>query len=69
MATEPDDQAFPHATFTDSAMQGLTKREYFAIQGMNGIISSGNLVTFDPPAVAESAVKYADALIVELNKK
>jgi len=43
---------------------GLTKREYFAAMAMQGMLS-------DPErygAIAKWAVKFADALIEELNK-
>lgn len=65
----PNDQAFPHSTFTDSAMQGLTKREYFAALAMQGILAAikGDLVV-QLPSLGIASVKCADALIAELNK-
>lgn len=46
---------------------GLTKREYFAAMALNGAVSdptrSGDVEYF-----AYMAVRYADALIAELNK-
>lgn len=53
----------------------LTKREYFAAMAMQGLLA--NSVYHNPemkhkmiavPALAEAACKYADALIIELNK-
>lgn len=44
---------------------GLTKREYFAAMAMQGMLS-------DPErygVIAKGAVKFADALIKELNKE
>lgn len=45
---------------------GLTKREYFAIIALQGLLAS-NSDNFRKPAV-EYAVEYADDLIKELNK-
>jgi hypothetical protein len=53
---------------------GLTKREYFAAMAMQGILAGhykyfeGNDDVSVPDMVAKYAVKYADALLDELNK-
>jgi hypothetical protein len=46
---------------------GLSKREYFAAIALQGIIA-GCDSHFQPELFAEYAVRYADALIKELNK-
>lgn len=66
--TNGKDPAWPQPT--DSKVlnrRGLTKREYFAAQAMQGIMSAGYR---DDQAylVAPVAVEMADALIEELNK-
>lgn len=52
---------------------GLTKREYFAALAIQGIAATGCIVSggiyLDPGDAAKTAVKYADALINELNKE
>ncbi len=67
---------------TGSANHSLTKREYFAIMAMQGILSnsannSNNLMGvnatgdtgyINSPQAASEAVNYADALIEALNK-
>ncbi len=50
---------------------GLTKREYIAIQLLNGFLSSGRKDTVINNAIIkapEAAVILADELIVQLNK-
>lgn len=47
---------------------GLTKREYFAGLAMQGLLSSNRLNTNNMDAYAQTAVKYADALLNELLK-
>ena len=52
------------------SQEGLTKREYFAIQIFAAHISglySGNFV-IDDQKIAAISIKGADALIAELNK-
>lgn len=45
----------------------LTKREYFAILTLQGVISVGSPIA--PNTEVTIAVKYADALINELSKE
>lgn len=52
----------------ERAVFGLTKREYFAAMAMQALIGDHNLIT-TYQARCEEAVKYADALIEELNKE
>lgn len=49
--------------------KGLTKREYFALQAMQGMLSNPNL-EFDgkEDMLMESSVKCADALLKKLEK-
>jgi hypothetical protein len=51
-----------------SSWYGLTKREYFSAMAMQGLSSNlaGSLMNKD--TVSYLSVKYADALIAELNK-
>ena len=46
-------------------ISGLTKREMFAMAAMQGILSCGNYTYVDS---ASDAVKYADALLAELER-
>ena len=49
---------------------GLTKREYFAAMAMQGFASKeGSQTESGAGAAALYAVKFADALIAELNKE
>lgn len=67
MATYPNESAYPVDASKDIA-KGLTKREYFAVMAMQGIIASCAIEGRPNRAyVADSAVQYADALIEELN--
>ena len=58
--------------FASTHEKDLSKREYFAAMAMQGLISSPNMFenkkTQTNFTVAEMAVAFADALIVELNK-
>ena len=49
---------------------GLTKREMFAMAAMQGILASetDDWRHKEDKSLAESAVKYADALLAELDK-
>ena len=49
----------------DVCFLGLTKREYFAGLAMNGLLSSGKLITSD---AALLAVNAADYILIELSK-
>jgi hypothetical protein len=59
------------ATASDSRYQaGLTKREYFAALAMQGLIAcQHDGFTGDEIAVVTRAVRYADALLAELDKE
>lgn len=48
---------------------GLTIRQYFSAVAMQGILSMNGSDLLLKSQVAENAVEYADALIIELNKK
>lgn len=77
METKPNDFTFPHSLGDITQYQhidcGLTKREYFAVMALQGILSgvSGveQLAHVHPASWSETAVQYADTLIAELNKK
>lgn len=64
-----DDPAFPCRDFIN--LQGLTKREYFAIKCLQGIVNSESYAAKVPNYAARKAVRYADELIelLELVKK
>ena len=54
-------------TIQHDVYSGLTKREYFAGLAMQGLLASDNLFYTDKPKIFSSlAVKYADALLAEL---
>lgn len=65
--TNPNDPVMAHQTDDwATAVQGLTKREYFAAMAMQGLaVNPGNAVTY---AIARDACALADALIEALNK-
>lgn len=59
-------------TFYEGKNPGLTKREYIAVQMMQGLIGEkdGHVDgKFDAEDCAVLAIKYTDALIAELNKQ
>lgn len=47
---------------------GLTKREYFSLHLMQGLLTSGDPETEEPMEVAKYAVECAEALIRVLNQ-
>lgn len=49
---------------TLSNVDGLTKREYFAAMAMQGMLAN----QYDPDLLPVRALKYADALLKELEK-
>ncbi|MBL8677362.1 MAG: hypothetical protein JNJ47_08140 [Alphaproteobacteria bacterium] len=71
--TYKEDAAFARPNGTESNAEfGLTKREYFAIQILNGMMANAaweHMSADEMFGVAQKyAVKAADALIEELNK-
>lgn len=60
-----------HPVSSDHMRDGLTKREYFAGLAMQGYLASFSGITalMQPPAIAESSVAFADALLAELEKQ
>lgn len=75
MTTYPDEPIAPELDPSTCKFNfpthGLTKREYFAAIAMNGCLSNEapDYEHLSPEGLATSAVKYADCLIKELNKK
>jgi len=71
MKTEPNDNAYPivETKGTESLELGLTKRELFAAMAMQGLLPLMFGSTYAPSGVVKDAVKFADDLINELNKK
>jgi len=66
MSTLPNIPAHPQINL-DGYASGLAIREYFSACAMQGLLSfQGERIT--EKFVADSAVRYADALIKELNK-
>lgn len=51
----------------DDPTLGLTKRELFAVMALEGLLSEWPR-TSDYETIARDAVRFADALIKELNK-
>jgi len=70
MKTEPNDYVYPIVEPKDtvSLTLGLTKRELFAYGAMKAVIASHG-EDYPETMAAATAIKYADALITELNKK
>lgn len=66
MKTTGEDSVYP-CIDKDKYHTGLTKREAFAMAAMQGLCA-GSSNHFQPEHFAEFSIKYADALIAELNK-
>jgi hypothetical protein len=78
MATHADTAAFGFAQtkyddngtpIGDLSRNGLTKREYFAAQAMQGLVTTALSEIGSCEMVAAEAVKQADALIAALNQE
>lgn len=54
-----------HMTGTQYQISGMTKREQFAMAAMQGILAT---MLMRPEDAAEKAVKYANALLAELER-
>lgn len=65
--TKPEQTAFPFPLSTNFYC-GLTKREYFAIRALEGLLANSSLNVTKSYEVS-LAVEYADLLIAELNKE
>lgn len=48
---------------------GLTKREYFSVLALQGLMANPNTCPDDIDMITEDAVAIADSLIKELNKE
>ena len=74
METKANEPAFSKPAFyhhdvgIDLPNNGLTKREYFAVMALQGIIANKDGLDIKIERIVESAVDTADALIEELNK-
>jgi hypothetical protein len=66
--TQANDNAFAFGVGEEIVAHGLSKREYFAAMALSGmalpIMPDAHVIEF----AAETAAKYADALIEQLNK-
>lgn len=72
MTNKANEPAFPSVTwdgreFLPGHFSGLTKREYFAVLAMQGLLADP-ANDGSPESLALYAVKYADALLAELEK-
>ena len=47
---------------------GLTKREMMSMHALQGLLADPRLNNVEPDAVAGASVKYADALLAELDR-
>jgi hypothetical protein len=69
MRTKAKNPAFPLISDEGYVINaGLTKREYFALMAMQGIIANKDGLDIKIERIVESAVDTADALIQELSK-
>lgn len=74
MATEKHEPAYPNPgeMWNGNKVSGLTKREYFAALAMQGLSAFPGIIAgqtkITSTDIAKVSVKYADALIAELNK-
>lgn len=50
----------------DAVWEGITIREYFAAMAMHGMLASGKKLTLNEFSLAQQAIRFADALIEEL---
>jgi hypothetical protein len=66
--TRANDLAYTVRKMDTINYTGLTKREYFAVIALQGIISNKDGLDIKIERIVESAVDTADALIEELNK-
>ena len=62
-----DMPAMPIVGATYDGNEGLTKREHFAGLAMQGFISAGHGGMPNASELANYAVRYADALLLELD--
>ena len=70
MRTKAKNPAFPLISDEGYVINaGLTKREYFALMAMQGIIANKDGLDIKIERIVESAVDTADSLIEELSKK
>ena len=51
-----------------SGVKGLTKREYFAGLAMQGLLSKGNDITYNPKDIANYSIDFADSLLTALDE-
>lgn len=63
MKTKPNEPINPNGAGCDC----LTKREYFAAAALQGLLASGDVITFKD--VVRQAVKISDVLIEQLNEE
>lgn len=69
MKTNPNDAVGVVVEAGRLMESGLTKREYFAAMAMQGLLAFGNSESYvREETLPSAAVKFADALIKELNK-
>ena len=64
--TYPDQQAFP--SDREDGFLGLTKREYFAVIALQGLLAYSHPNSEYLGELTKAAVDYADRLIEALNK-
>ena len=64
-----DKSAFPVSLANKSLSKGITKREYFAAQALQGLLANQYQCPRDPDdfqEIAEKSIAAADALLEEL---
>jgi hypothetical protein len=67
-AARGEQHAYPCDSRESRTFAGLTIREHFAAMAMQGLIQGGEYPKkYSPSQTAEDAVRYADALLAELN--
>lgn len=65
-----DKPAFAHINATgDAGSSGLTKREYFAIEALKSLIQAGDDNEYGVKLTVQSAIKYSDELLNQLEEK
>jgi len=64
-----DDYVYPLEFADESYHEGITARDYIAIQAMNGMVSCGDYTSNDKYAMIQHAFAIADAMITESEKK
>lgn len=65
---QPEQSAFPYDNPREFS-RGMSLRDHFAGQALNGLMSQDGSISQRPEVVAQMAYKLADAMMEERSKK